>query len=129
MNGKGIPRDASRIENQIANLAKEDVGANEIEITIVHVGVAFEEAHVRRSKVGCSLDDGHIIGVANELSVVVVDDGASNKIGPGWEVDHGGRLGASDALVADTTVSNADRGVDGIRVISGWTSQYLCADE
>ena len=74
-----------QIEDEITYLAIKDIGGAPIKVGGVIV-VCIYQSKAREG--GCGSNNGQVVGVANELGVVIVQDGRRDEIGSSWEVNH-----------------------------------------
>lgn len=113
--GSSASGNSSHIDNQVTDLAKEDVGRDPT-LSAILVFVTVDETHA--GEAGSGLESGGAVGVSNELSEVVVNDRCGNRVGSSREVNDcrsgGGGLVGSRASTATVT----DSLVDSISVIS-----------
>lgn len=110
----GASGNSSHVDNQVADLAKEDVGRDPA-LSSILVFVTIDETHA--GEAGGGLESSGAVGVSNELSEVVVNDRRRNRVGSSREVndcrsDGGGLIGSRAS-----TVTITDSLVNGISVI------------
>ena len=135
MDAHTLTLDISEIKDHVSDLAEEDVGGSELFFYAVshHQGTDFRkltaispvritvnEAHclARLDEARSAFEDREIVSIANELCIVVVDDGAADQVGSGRKVDHCRSCRRPLAAVAASApVASTDGLVDGIRVV------------
>lgn len=113
--GFGGGRDAGQVDDKVADLTPEDVCGTVGQRTTGLVGSAINDTQA--GKVWGGLEDGQVVGVADNVCGIVADDGGGDEVGAGREVDNGvcGARGGAGAWGAAVAV--LDGPVDGGRVV------------
>lgn len=81
--GATIVRDIRGVDDQITNLARKNIRVDPSEFTsgaVVPVALNHAEGIVRIEG-SCSLDDGHVGGVTNQLGIEEVQDRVGDQVG------------------------------------------------
>ena len=119
--------DSSHVEDQVAYLSVERVCRAPAEMTIRLILVAIDEAETNKAR--RSLEDGHAVGIADDLGVVIVDDRRGDDVRAGREVDDGRCDGGRSSAGWSEAAPATDGCIDGSSVISNSvTSPSLARD-
>lgn len=80
-------RNSSQVNNQVPNLAKENVGGSPplVSTTLILITINYTQTR----EVGTGFYDSRRVGVTDQLSEVVIDNRSGDEIGSCWEVDNG----------------------------------------
>lgn len=106
-------RDCSGIEDDVPHLSEEHIGAGKLEKAPPIVLVRIDEAQASVGEIGRCLDGWHVIGIADDLCVVVVNDRAGDLVCTGGEVDNCWCESRTRAgRVTATAITGANGGID-----------------
>lgn len=115
--------DSCHVEDQVAYLPVEGIGRAPAKVTIRLILIAVDEAKADEAR--GSFEDGHAIRVANDLRVVVVDDGCGDNVSAGREVDNGRRDGRCGPASWSETATTADGCIDGCSIVGNTVTCIL----
>src|SRR5690242_16962024 len=114
----GPKLDVGYVDDKVADLAVEVGGAHlsipslTVTIGIIHVSADYAQSGKPLGRE----DDGHVVGVADQLRAVVRDDGAADEVRAAGEVDQRVPRRRGQAVGA-AAVAVRDGAVDGGRVV------------
>jgi hypothetical protein len=68
------------VENQVSNLAEEDIGRTELQVAGISVLIPIKQTNNVGRKVLGGLDDGQVGSITDDLGIIVVDDGTGDEV-------------------------------------------------
>lgn len=108
--------DIGQVKNEVPNLTEEHIRRTPALVTIALVLITIDQAHA--GEAGSRLNDSRRIGIANQLSVIIINDRRRNQISSSGEINNGRSGGRGLAARRPEPAAIADGLVDRRGVIS-----------